>query len=121
MYGWLGFPALGGAGAGLSLAVNAWLSLACYILVYKKDGFYDKMRAERDAAEDRVDKMMESARGQADNILKNARMTAETVFDELETLKKKAQKKNAAQNLAAAKAALRGVISHSENVQRWRG
>ena len=52
------------------------------------------MRAERDAAEDRVDKMMESARGQADNILKNARMTAETVFDELETLKKKAQKKN---------------------------
>lgn len=47
MYGWLGFPALGGAGAGLSLAVNAWLSLACYILVYKKDGFYDRMRAER--------------------------------------------------------------------------
>lgn len=78
----------------------------------------DKMRAERDAAEDRVDKMMESARGQADNILKNARMTAETVFDELETLKKKAQKKNADQNLAAAKAALRGVITQTENEQR---
>lgn len=76
------------------------------------------MRAERDAAEDRVDKMMESARGQADNILKNARMTAETVFDELETLKKKAQKKNADQNLAAAKAALRGVITQTENEQR---
>ena len=70
----------------------------------------DKMRAERDAAEDRVDKMMESARGQADNIL--------TVFDELETLKKKAQKKNADQNLAAAKAALRGVITQTENEQR---
>ncbi|MBS6777287.1 MAG: endonuclease MutS2 [Butyricicoccus pullicaecorum] len=78
----------------------------------------DKMRAERDAAEDRADKMMESARGQADNILKNARMTAETVFDELETLKKKAQKKNADQNLAAAKAALRGVITQTENEQR---
>ena len=78
----------------------------------------DKMRAERDAAEDRVDKMMESARGQADNILKNARMTAETMFDELETLKKKAQKKNADQNLAAAKAALRGVITQTENEQR---
>ena len=47
----------------------------------------DKMRAERDAAEERADKMMEGARSQADNILKNARMTAETVFDELETLK----------------------------------
>ena len=53
----------------------------------------DKMRAERDAAEERADKMMEGARSQADNILKNARMTAETVFDELETLKKQSQKK----------------------------
>ena len=47
MYGWLGFPALGGAGAGLSLAVDAWLALVCYIVIYKKDAFYDKMRAER--------------------------------------------------------------------------
>lgn len=47
MYGWLGFPALGGAGAGLSLAVDAWLALICYIVIYKKDAFYDKMRAER--------------------------------------------------------------------------
>lgn len=47
MYGWLGFPALGGAGAGLSLAVDAWLALICYIVIYKKDSFYDKMRAER--------------------------------------------------------------------------
>ena len=45
-------------------------------------------------------------------------MTAETVFDELETLKKKAQKKNADQNLAAAKAALRGVITQTGNEQR---
>lgn len=47
MYGWLGFPALGGAGAGLSLAVDAWLALICYIVIYKKDAFYDKMRAQR--------------------------------------------------------------------------
>ena len=40
MYGWLGFPALGGAGAGLSLAVDAWLALICYIVIYKKDAFY---------------------------------------------------------------------------------
>ena len=78
----------------------------------------DKMRAERDAAEERADKMMEGARSQADNILKNARMTAETVFDELETLKKQSQKKASEQNLAAAKAALRGVITQTENEQR---
>ena len=78
----------------------------------------DKMRAERDAAEQRADKLLESARSQADRILKDARMTAETVFDELEDLKKKSQKKNADQNLAAAKAALRGVITQTENEQR---
>ena len=78
----------------------------------------DKMRAERDAAEERADKLLESARSQADRILKDARMTAETVFDELEDMKKKAQKKNADQNLAAAKAALRGVITQTENEQR---
>ena len=78
----------------------------------------DKMRAERDAAEERSDKMVESARNQADRILKDARMTAETVFDELETLKKQSQKKAADQNLAAAKAALRGVITQTENEQR---
>lgn len=47
MYGWFGFPALGGAGAGLSLAVDAWLALICYVVIYKRDHFYDKMRAER--------------------------------------------------------------------------
>ena len=45
-------------------------------------------------------------------------MTAETVFDELETLKKQSQKKASEQNLAAAKAALRGVITPTENEQR---
>ncbi len=47
MYGWFGFPALGGAGAGLSLAVDAWIALICYIVIYKRDSFYDRMRAER--------------------------------------------------------------------------
>ena len=78
----------------------------------------DKMRAERDAAEERADKLLEGARSQADRILKDARMTAETVFDELEEMKKKAQKKTADHNLAAAKAALRGVITQTENEQR---
>lgn len=78
----------------------------------------DKMRAERDAAEQKADKMVESARSQADRILKDARMTAETVFGELEELKKQSQKDAAEQNLAAAKAALRGVITQTENEQR---
>ncbi len=78
----------------------------------------DRMRAERDAAEARADKLLEGARSQADRLLKDARMTAETVFDELEDMKKKAQKDTAGQNLAAAKAALRGVITQTENEQR---
>ncbi|MDO4270490.1 MAG: endonuclease MutS2 [Eubacteriales bacterium] len=78
----------------------------------------DKMRAARDAAEEKADRLIESARGQADRILKDARMTAETVFDELETLKRQSQKSAADQNLAAAKAALRGVITQTENEQR---
>ena len=53
----------------------------------------DKMRAERDAAEQRADKLLEGARSQADRILKDARMTAETVFDELEDMKKKRRRK----------------------------
>ena len=77
----------------------------------------DKIRAERDAAEQKADKLLESARGQADRILKDARMTAETVFDELEDMKKRTQKNAADQNLAAAKAALRGVITQTENEQ----
>lgn len=78
----------------------------------------DKMRAARDAAEEKADRLVESARSQADRILKDARMTAETVFGELETLKKQSQKSVADQNLAAAKAALRGVITQTESEQR---
>lgn len=47
MYGWLGVPALGGAGAGWSLAVNAWLGLAAYYLVWRLDPYYDRMRPDR--------------------------------------------------------------------------
>lgn len=78
----------------------------------------DKMRAERDAAEAKMDKMLESAQARADRLLKDARMTAETVFDELEELKKQSRQNLADQNLAAAKAALRGVITQTENEQR---
>lgn len=78
----------------------------------------DKMRADRDAAEAKADKLLESARSQADRILKDARMTAETVFGELDDMKKKAQSTVADQNLAAAKAALRGVITQTESEQR---
>lgn len=61
---------------------------------------------------------MENARLKADRILKDARMTAETVFTELDDLKKKANSKAADQNLAAAKAALRGVITQTETELR---
>ncbi len=77
----------------------------------------DKMRSERDNAEQKAEKLLETARSQADRILKDARMTAETVFDELDELKRNSQKNNADQNLAAAKAALRGVITQTENEQ----
>ncbi len=77
----------------------------------------DKLRAERDAAEEKAEKLIETARSQADRILKDARLTAETVFDELDELKKESQKKASEQNLAAAKAALRGVITQTENEQ----
>lgn len=77
----------------------------------------DKMRMERDNAEQKAEKLMETARSQADRILKDARMTAETVFDELDELKRQSQKNSAEQNLAAAKAALRSVITQTENEQ----
>lgn len=44
MYGWLGFPALGGAGAALALTVNSWLGLLVYYLVWKLDPYYSAMR-----------------------------------------------------------------------------
>ncbi len=44
MYGWLGFPALGGAGAAVALSVNSWLALCAYYAVWKFDKYYDAMR-----------------------------------------------------------------------------
>lgn len=47
MYGWLGFPALGGAGAGLSFCVLNFLAALCYALIWLKDPFYRRMHATR--------------------------------------------------------------------------
>ena len=47
MYGWLGCPAFGGAGAAISSSILSWLSLLCFIWFWKRDHFYDSMRAER--------------------------------------------------------------------------
>ena len=73
----------------------------------------DKAENLRDKSEDEADRIIENARLKADRILKDARMTAETVFAELDDIKKKSSK-NKEQNLAAAKAALRGVITQTE-------
>lgn len=74
----------------------------------------DKAENLRDKSEDEADRIVENARLKADRILKEARMTAETVFAELDDIKKKSNK-NKDQNLAAAKAALRGVITQTES------
>ena len=44
MYGWLGFPAMGGAGAGVSTAILAWGGLLCYMAIWHCDPFYLPMR-----------------------------------------------------------------------------
>lgn len=77
----------------------------------------DKAENLRDKSEDEADRIVENARLKADRILKDARMTAETVFAELDEIKKKSSK-NKEQNLAAAKAALRGVITQTETELR---
>ena len=77
----------------------------------------DKAENLRDKSEDEADRIVENARLKADRILKDARMTAETVFAELDDIKKKSSK-NKEQNLAAAKAALRGVITQTETELR---
>lgn len=85
----------------------------------------DKMRreaqSERDRAENLKDKTerendqrIQRAKEKAEAILKDARMTAETVFLELDDVKKKAARQAAEQNLAAAKAALRGALNEAE-------
>lgn len=47
MYGALGFPAMGGAGAAWAIAVNCWIGLILFVLVWKFDAFYTQMRAAR--------------------------------------------------------------------------
>lgn len=78
----------------------------------------DRISSMKDKTEDESDKLLEQARLKAENLLKDARMTAETVFLELEDLKKKAKKDAAEQNLAAAKSMLRSAIHQTEkNIQ----
>lgn len=45
MNGWLGFPAMGGAGAGVSFCVLTYLSLAAYALIWRLDPYYRRMHA----------------------------------------------------------------------------
>ena len=78
----------------------------------------DKAENLRDKTQDETDRILENARLKADRILKDARMAAETVFDELEDLKKPAQKSAADQNLASAKTTLRGIITQTETELR---
>lgn len=47
MYGWLGFPAMGGAGAGLSFALMNVLSFVLFYIIWRTDSFYDKFRAPK--------------------------------------------------------------------------
>ena len=74
----------------------------------------DKISSMKDKTEDESDRLITQARQKAENILKDARMTAETVFLELDDLKKKAKKNAADQNLAAAKSMLRSAIAQTE-------
>ena len=78
----------------------------------------DKAENLRDKTADETDRILENARAKADRILKDARMTAETVFEELESMKKKAAVNPQEQNLQAAKAALRSVITQTESENR---
>ena len=47
MYGWLGFPVMGGAGAAMAMSVNSWIALAAYYLIWRLDKSYDAMRPVR--------------------------------------------------------------------------
>ena len=44
MYGWLGFDAMGGAGAAISSTVLTYISVLVYLIVWKRDKYYAKMR-----------------------------------------------------------------------------
>lgn len=47
MYGWLGLPAMGGAGAGYAMAVDSWLALAAYVVIWLRDPYYAAMRPKK--------------------------------------------------------------------------
>ena len=47
MYGWFGFPAMGGAGAGVSFAVLNFIAFFVYLTIWMKAPFYRSMHAER--------------------------------------------------------------------------
>ncbi len=78
----------------------------------------DQAGSLRDKTADEADRIIEAARSRADLILKDARMTAETVFGELDEMKRAANADANDKNLAAARAALRGVITQTENELR---
>lgn len=78
----------------------------------------DKALSLKDRTEDETERILQKARDKADSILKDARMTADTVFLELEDLKKKARENVAEQNLAQARAMLRGAIGEAETKVR---
>ena len=46
MYGLLGFPAMGGGGAGVSFFVLTYLSLAAYWFIWRRDPFYRNMHVQ---------------------------------------------------------------------------
>lgn len=74
----------------------------------------DKAVTMKGRAEDETDAILEKARDQAARILRDARMASETVFAQLEDMKKQAKVNPAEQNLAAARAALRSTMTEAE-------
>lgn len=47
MYGWFGFPALGGGGAGISFFTLSVLAFFTYLIIWKRDPFYKRMHVDR--------------------------------------------------------------------------
>ena len=74
----------------------------------------DKALQLKGKTEDETDAILERARRQAEQIIRDARMASDTVMAQLDELKKKSAVNPAEQNLAAARAALRGTLSEAE-------
>lgn len=47
MYGWLGFPAMGGAGAGVSFCILNITAFLAYFVIWMRSSYYKKMHAGR--------------------------------------------------------------------------